>query len=728
MFGLRAAGQKHIHLAAVAIAASLFAYLSLGSASADAASWSIQTTPNGSGAEHSTLDDIACEPESTNACTAVGQQTISGTTSPYAQYWNGSTWVNQTAAVPAGATAGEFQANHCLSKTSCVAAGSYATKSGTFSLVESWNGTSWSQQTSPNPGGATETKLRGVSCKAISACIAVGYSNASGKWATAMRGNAGTWTLHTVPKPAESTASELAGVECNSTTSCVAVGAYNTSASVYWAMVAVWNGTEWSLQSVPKPAGAKRSILLDVSCSDASNCTAVGGYMNSSGVQVSFAARWNGSSWTQQTTPNPGGSSNTVLQNISCNDRYSCVAVGDWLNSGIWKPMAQYWNNAGWSLDTVAIPAGATFGLFDGVACRITCLTSGWYTDSGGKNKTLGEVKEIPSWTLRTMSEASTKDRIVGISCPEASACVGVGSEFVSSFVDVSRTFLWNGTSWSASSKPAPAGAMTSKLVNVSCSAAGVCTAVGDYSTGGPHMPFAARYASGSWTVQSVPFPAGSSYVELEDVSCASATSCVAVGKRLEKSVEIPYIAAWNGTSWSSQTPAGANNLFGISCTASNACMAVGSGPEVERWNGSSWSVLSDPANAATLSGVSCLSASECTVAGRGEDGQPFASKWNGSSWTQLPEAPRLAWSELAEFEDISCPSSSKCYAVGYYTSGGNLGLLAADWNGTSWTLHDVPKSASTGILRSVSCATITSCQAAGVGLSGGLGGSLSFP
>ena len=357
--------------------------------------WSIQTTPNGSGAEHSALYDMACEPESTSACTAVGKQTISGTSSPYAQYWNGSTWTNQSAATPEGATAGELQSDHCLSKTSCVSAGSYTTKSGTFSLVESWNGTTWSIQTTPNPVGATETKLNGVSCNVITACIAVGYSNASGKWATAMLGNSGTWSLQTVPKPAGAISSEFKGVECTSSTSCVAVGTYNTSASTYWAMAATWNGTAWSLQTVPKPpAEAKRSVLQDVSCSSGTACTAVGGLFNSSFVQETFVVRWNGTSWTQQTSPNPTGSTNSVLQNVSCSGSSACVAVGDWL-SGTWRPMAQNWNGTAWSLEFTPRPSGATFGLLEGVSCRsTTCLGVGWYTDSGGKNKTLGQIRK----------------------------------------------------------------------------------------------------------------------------------------------------------------------------------------------------------------------------------------------------------------------------------------------------------------------------------------------
>ena len=364
--------------------------------------WIIETTPNASGAEHSALYDMACEPSSTSACTAVGKQTTSGgTSSPYAQYWNGSSWSNQSTATPVGATAAELQANHCLSKTSCVAAGSYTTVSGTFSLVEAWNGTSWSIQTTPNPVGATETRLKGVSCKELTACIAVGYSGSgSSSSLVAIRGNSGAWSLQSVPLPSGVGAigGELTGVECTSTTSCMAVGRYYTGATTYWGMIATWNGTTWTSIAAPKPAEEpKRSTLLDISCSSASSCTAVGGYMNKSSVQVSFIAKWNGSSWSHQASPNPAGSTNTPLQNVSCVASSPCVAVGDWLDSsGVWRPMAQYWNGTSWVIEASEAPSGATFGVFEGVACRTSCLTAGWYT-AGGKDKTLGGTRKWPS-------------------------------------------------------------------------------------------------------------------------------------------------------------------------------------------------------------------------------------------------------------------------------------------------------------------------------------------
>jgi hypothetical protein len=735
MFPLRTSGRNHTFVPLAALLAIVMASAALAPSVAQAASWSIQTTPNGTGAEHSALYDISCEPEGPSACTAVGQQTVGGTSAPYAQYWNGTSWTNQSAEAPAGSTAGELQSDHCISKTSCVAAGSYVTKSGTFSLAESWNGTSWTIQTTPNPEGATETKLKGVSCKVITACIAVGYSNAGGKWATAMRGNSGTWSLETIPKPAESISSEFHGVECNSATSCVAVGSYNTSASTYWAMASVWIGTEWTLQTVPKPAESKRSILLDVSCSDASNCTSVGGYTNAKGVQVTLVERWNGKTWSVQTSPNPEGSSNSVLQNVICEDRNTCVGVGDWVKAGVWQPMAQRWNGSSWSLETTANPAGSTFTVLEGVSCRITCQAIGWYTNSEGKNKTLGETRETPSWTQRTISIPSSSS-LSGLSCYGESSCmaVGLGASFATAY--------FGGTTWTELSPTKPSEITTSQLRDASClSEGGTCTAVGVYTKGGVEKPYAVRRVeSGTWTLYDpLPLPAGAKSAALNDVSCTTTSACTAVGNyKDESSIAQPYVLRWNGISWATQTPASVEgskegNFNSVSCVSSTACVAVGHAfvsskyvPLIQRWNGSSWSVqtssLPEGGTEGKLFGVSCTGASSCMAVGRFNEfsgGHTIATQWDGTSWTTLA-SPRPAFSQGSHFEDVSCTSSISCVAVGAYFVSGGTRTLAADWNGTAWTLHNAPSPGTNkNFLLAVSCLSSTTCRGVGFKESG---------
>lgn len=389
-----------------ALVASLTACaLIAGAPSASAETWSIQTTPNATGAEHSALYDIDCGEDKfeLTACTSVGMQTASGgTTSPYAQRWNGTSWANQTPVAPEGATAGELQSVDCLGELICYAAGSYVSGGTTKALVESWNSftSKWSMLTTPNPEGASAA-FKGISCTTGIVCSAVGYSvnsKTGKKTVFAIVLKESKWTIQEIPEPEGAFSSELHGVDCRSSTYCIAVGSYTlVSGGPQWAMSATWNGTSWTLRTVTKPTESKGSTLLDVSCLEVSECRAVGGYRNSSNVQVSLVERWNGTTWSVQSSENPVGSTNTVFQGISA-DVGEWVAVGDWNNGKVWQPMAQETSFISWTLDTTPTPAGATFSLLEGVACagwepEPSCLAVGWYTDSGGKNKTLGEER-----------------------------------------------------------------------------------------------------------------------------------------------------------------------------------------------------------------------------------------------------------------------------------------------------------------------------------------------
>lgn len=381
---------------AVAAAVLLLCALAVSSGSASAATWTIQATPNATGAEHSNLYDIACHPTAATPCVSVGKQTASGGTSAtYAQSWNGTSWTNLTSATPEGASAAELQSVDCYSFLTgmlCSAAGSYTSAGVTKSLIVF--GSFSTIQATPNPEGASETAFKGIACRNPSACVAVGYSVKSGKKTVfAARRVEGVWVTQAMPEPAGATSSELHGVDCPTTTFCVAVGSYTDGGGSIWAMSATWNGTSWTLVSVPKPSGSIRTVLLDTSCSSASACAAVGIYRDAGGLQTSFVQRWNGASWSHQASANPVGSTNTVLQGVSCVASSPCVAVGDWNNGKNWLPMAQEWNGSAWALDTTPNPAGATETILEGVACRTGCLSVGWYKDSGGKFKTLAESR-----------------------------------------------------------------------------------------------------------------------------------------------------------------------------------------------------------------------------------------------------------------------------------------------------------------------------------------------
>ena len=81
------------------------------------------------------------------------------------------------------------------------------------------------------------------------------------------------------------------------------------------------------------------------------------------------------------------------------------------------------------------------------------------------------------------------------------------------------------------------------------------------------------------------PAPAGAadstSLTALNGVSCADATTCVAVGSRVISALDKTLVKTWNGTGWSVRTspnPPGKTNatLNGVTCATTTNCIAVG--------------------------------------------------------------------------------------------------------------------------------------------------------
>jgi hypothetical protein len=90
-------------------------------------------------------------------------------------------------------------------------------------------------------------------------------------------------------------------MSCSSATACTAVGGIFAPAQ---GLVERWDGRTWSPQHLRLPADANGIATAAVSCPAATACTAVGFAATSHGW-LTLAERWNGRSWTVQTTPSP---------------------------------------------------------------------------------------------------------------------------------------------------------------------------------------------------------------------------------------------------------------------------------------------------------------------------------------------------------------------------------------------------------------------------------------
>jgi hypothetical protein len=335
--------------------------------------------------------------------------------------------------------------------------------------------------------------------------------------------------------------------------------------------------------------------------------------------------------WTVQSTPNPAG---------------ACTAVGHSTNSaGVGIPLAERWDSKRWLVERVPRPAGArTTLLFD-------------------------------------------------VSCLSPSACIGVGSVTRSARRTEPLVERWRGAGWQIQRTPrlrAGAGRV-SYLGAVSCTSVRACMAVG-YSgnrDGTAGAMLSERWNGVAWTVQHTPRPAGMRVGFFAGVSCASSTSCTAVGFFINRAgAGRPLAEHWNGSRWSMQqvpTPLAATipELVGVSCTHQGPCMAAGfftivTGMEVmlaERWNGARWKLQSTryPAGArgVQFAGVSCGAANSCAAVGSFNDpvglDQVLIERWNGTNWAIQPSpSPRDATS--ASLAGVSCPARARCTAVGSFT------------------------------------------------------------
>ena len=226
-----------------------------------------------------------------------------------------STWAIQPTPNPL-IPQGLLNAVSCISPSACIAVGVRRDIAGAeVTLAESWNGTAWSVQRTPNPPGVTSSTLTGVSCTSATFCIAVGQATtATSSLPLAEVWNGTAWSIQQTPSVTDA---QFSGVSCTSASACTAVGAG------YDGVVAeTWNGTSWSIQQAPGPPGFVWGRAGSVSCTSASACTAV-----VSSFYRTVTEDWNGTSWSLEYPPAPGGA-HRLLRDVSCVPAGGCTAVG----------------------------------------------------------------------------------------------------------------------------------------------------------------------------------------------------------------------------------------------------------------------------------------------------------------------------------------------------------------------------------------------------------------
>jgi hypothetical protein len=325
--------------------------------------------------------------------------------------------------------------------------------------------------------------------------------------------------------------------------SCFAVGEEDFSQRVALPFAERWAGGVWQQDPVPQPSRTtmRISALNAVSCWSTRGCVAVGTFFPSCCTEKAFSEEWTGSSWKVARHVGPPGFQPDAM---SCASARFCVAVGDGSDRG-W---VEQWTGSRWVREPTPDPnsdpntdleSGQSVNL-TGVACsdRGACVAIGnWEAPSQTRYRPLAEAYQQGRWVL-TQAPVAPKElsyEFNSIACPTSTECVAVGFSAPWSRPGVpvknARPLLelWNGQGWVAQRLPRPTGPRTS-LDSVSCASPTSCTALGA-PWDQPYAPFADRWNGRTWTRETIAIPPQTSSPQFSftQVFCATRSACTAV-------------------------------------------------------------------------------------------------------------------------------------------------------------------------------------------------------
>jgi hypothetical protein len=364
-------------------------------ASGPANGWSIVPSPNTSAANYNYLRSVTCV--SASDCWAVGYSLELNTGIIFSQTlierWDGTSWAITSSPNPS-ITQNFLLGVTCVSASDCWAVGYYlnATGSAYQTLIERWDGTAWAIVTSPNISPAQDNLLINVTCVSASQCWAVGYYKLGNAYQTLIeRWDGISWAIVTSPNSLASTQNYLYGVTCASASDCWAAGYYlNATGSANQTLIERWDGTSWAIVSAPNTSTGQHNFLDGVTCVSASNCWAVGYYLN--GAFQTLIERWDGTSWAIVNSPNAGTNQNNLLVGVTCLSASDCWAVGVYDPGPSRQTLIEQWDGTSWAIVNSPNTSTTESNFLYGVTCASAseCWAVGYY-NNGVADQTLIE-------------------------------------------------------------------------------------------------------------------------------------------------------------------------------------------------------------------------------------------------------------------------------------------------------------------------------------------------
>ncbi|MHB1930638.1 MAG: hypothetical protein ACYDEN_07990 [Acidimicrobiales bacterium] len=244
--------------------------------------------------------------------------------------------------------------------------------------------------------------------------------------------------------PVTGSGGSFTGVSCASAGDCVAAGYAGRDASP---RLAVFGRTGVREVAVPVPSGAlapprqSAAQLSAVGCAATGSCMVVGAYDGRGDRELPLVERFDGSSLSVLSVPAPAHALLAALQSVSCPSPRRCVAVGFVQLPAYYETLVETWNGTRWALAAGARPAGSSGETqLAGVSCpdATTCLAVGSYGKGPGAfPQPTPLVMEVTgtSWRLLPVS-APYQTVLQAVSCTGPASCITVGFEARTSSTD----------------------------------------------------------------------------------------------------------------------------------------------------------------------------------------------------------------------------------------------------------------------------------------------------
>ena len=215
----------------------------------------------------------------------------------------------------------------------------------------------------------------------------------------------------------------------------------------------------------------------------------------------------------------------------------SCESVGEYHQGAQTLLDADTLADGAWTSVQIPLPVNAlsTYEpFFRAVRCPSPtwCTALGSYRDLQDHSQAFTSTLSAGSWTTsEVLLPPAAADPTVDVyenelACPQVGTCYTVGtymnaSDDVAAFIDT-----LSGGPWTTLPAPAPSSN------SITCASATSCTAVGQFYDPTGVSGLIVTLSGGTWTAARAPVPAGfaPTYEDLYDVSCPTQGTCFAVG------------------------------------------------------------------------------------------------------------------------------------------------------------------------------------------------------